>query len=75
MPCLLTNSWKPGVTVSEAASCYPIGCAVTDGIRGYSLALLHFLNVCNTTSEVSDLRAEEEPQQLELKSYFMLLNA
>lgn len=42
MPCLLTNSWKPGISVSEATPCPTVGCAVTAGIRGGTSALPHF---------------------------------
>lgn len=57
MPCLLTDSWKPGVSVFEAASCHHNGCAAAAGMRGGT-----FLPVCNTTSEVCNFKEKEEPQ-------------
>lgn len=40
-----------------------MGCATTAGIKRGNLALPIFLKVCNTTSEVCNLRVKEEPQQ------------
>lgn len=57
MPCLLTNLWKQGVSDSEASSVTAVVCAVTAGVRG------DFPSVRNTTSELCDLRAKEEPQR------------
>lgn len=70
MPCLLTNF---GSQESVSLRLHPLstmGCSVTAGIRRGSLALPLFLHVYNTTSEVFNLKAKEEPQQPGLISYF-----
>lgn len=64
MPCLLTNSWKPGISVSEAASCYYNGvcynCWQERGNFGPSIFSLMFVTLLQ---EVCNLKAKEEPQQ------------
>lgn len=46
MPCLLTNSWKPGVSVSEV---HPVPttveCAIAAGIKRGNLSPSTFFNV------------------------------
>lgn len=71
MPCLLTNF---GSQESVSLRLHPVstmGCSITAGIRRGSLALpLFFFMFYNTTSEVFNLKAKEEPQQPGLISYF-----
>lgn len=49
MPCLLTNSWKPGISVSETPSCYHNGmcynCWYERGNFGPSTFFLMFITL------------------------------
>lgn len=63
MPCLLTNSWTPGISVSEAAPLPQWGVLELLVFEGGLGPFRVLPNVCNTTSEVCNLKAKEEPQQ------------
>lgn len=74
MPCLLTNSWKPGISVSETVACYHNAMCSNCWYEGELEPFHIFLNVCNTTSEVCHLKAKEEPQQPRTYKLFLLLD-
>lgn len=67
MPCLLTESWKPGVGVSEAAVLSPQwGCCNCWGEGGFS-------ERCDTTPRVVTSEREESLRDPGLISYFYVI--